>query len=102
MRAFRVDTDHMTGAVDNISSAADRLGGGQGTLDHVNDSVEISMSDFRDRWKDEFGIISEMLTAFKEALTNASDTYDTTDSEIATAFSTPAEAPSDPSGSQAV
>lgn len=98
----RVDTDHIKGAVDNIVSAAERLGGGQGTLDGVNDRSGISMGDFRDRWKDEFGIISEMLSAFKEALTSASDAYDANDQEMATAWNTPPQAPSTPGPNQAV
>jgi hypothetical protein len=98
MRAFRVDTDHITGAVENIQSAADTLGGGQGTVDDVDGSADVSMGDLPYVLKEEFRIIGEMLSGFKEALNKTSDTYNGADHKIYTGITTPPEAPSDPSG----
>lgn len=107
MRAFRVDTDHITGAVDNIGSAADRLAGAKELLDSIHGRLQSSaamsqdtdadnrIEDFRNRWKDEFGIIGDMLGKFKGALTSASDGYNGADQEMANAWNAPPAPPTE-------
>lgn len=100
MRAFRVDTDHITGTLDSMQTAADRLAGAKDMLDGLYGRMsdcdsDGQMEEFRNRWKDEFGIISDMLGKFKEALTCAADGYNTADQEMATAWNTPAAPPTE-------
>jgi uncharacterized protein YukE len=106
MRAFRVDTDHITGAVDNIEAAVGRLGGAKDMLDgligRVSDAdSDGKMSDFKDRWKDEFGIVADMLDKFKGALTSAADGYNGADQDMANAWNAP-PAPAGPGSGEAV
>jgi uncharacterized protein YukE len=103
MRAFQVDTDLMVSAVGNIQSGADRLGDAKEMLDGLRGRIEAAglgndgdandkLGGFRDRWNDEFGIISDMLSKFKDALNNGSETYNTADQEIARSM-TPGSTP---------
>lgn len=106
MRAFRVDTDQMTSAVSNIQTAAERLGGAKEMLSGIygriqsaamshdgdaNDKVE----GFRNRWNDEFGILSDMLSKFKDAITSAASAYDGADQELATGMTPPSGPPAE-------
>jgi uncharacterized protein YukE len=100
MRAFRVDTDHVTGTVDNMQTAAERLAGAKDMLDGLygrlsDNDPDGRIEEFRNRWKDEFGIISEMLGKFKGALTSAADGYNKADQEMATAWTAPPAPPTE-------
>jgi hypothetical protein len=93
--AFLIDTPSMTGTVGNIQDAADRLGTLEDLLEDIHNRLQSSttmsqdeeadnkIESFRSRWKDEFGIIGDMLGKFKGAITKASEIYDGTDLEIA-------------------
>lgn len=95
MCAFRVDTTQMTSAVGNIQAGADRFGDAKEMLSGIYGRIQSATADagdahdkvegFRDRWNDEFGILSDMLSKFKDTLVNAADVYDTADQEIAAA-----------------
>jgi hypothetical protein len=94
MRAFRVDTEHLKGSVDNIQAAFERLGGLKDQLDDLHGGMsdtdsDGNMSSFRDRWRDEFGIVGDMMDKFKGALTSAADAYDKADQELANGFNAP-------------
>jgi uncharacterized protein YukE len=106
MRAFQVDTDLMVSAVGNIQSGADRLGDAKDMLDGLRGRIASAglthdgdandkLDGFRDRWNDEFGILSDMLTKFKDALTKASETYDAADGEIARSMTPGATPPAE-------
>ncbi len=95
MREFRVDTELLVGSVTNIETAVDQLADAGHVLDAVNDRLQSSgtmsqgteaddaFAAFRDRWKDEFGLIADMLAGFREAVGNAAEAYDRVDREWA-------------------
>jgi hypothetical protein len=100
MRAFRVDTDHVSGTVSNMQTAAERLGGGKDMLDALTGRLsdhdpDGRIEEFRDRWKDEFGIISDMMGKFKDALTSAADGYNKADQDMHAAWTAPPEGPTE-------
>ena len=51
---------------------------------------------FHDRWKDEFGILSDMMSGFKEAIGSTAEVYTGADTEIAKALLAPPEPSSEP------
>jgi hypothetical protein len=44
---------------------------------------------FHSRWKDEFGILSDMMTGFKGAISSTADVYTTADDGIASSLMDP-------------
>jgi WXG100 family type VII secretion target len=104
MRALRVDTDQMTGAVSNIQTAVERLGSAKEMLSGIYGRIESAATShdgdandkvegFRNRWNDEFGILSDMLSKFKDTITSAARAYDSADQELATGITAPPSGP---------
>lgn len=95
----------MTGASGTIATAKDRLGGLQERLEGLNGRLQAAATmsqdsdadnkfeSFRSRWKDEFGIIADMLGKFQGALTSASEAYGGVDMEIANSIRPPGQGP---------
>lgn len=97
----------MASAVGNIQSGSDFLKGdakgrldsiydrlGSAALSHNGDAHE-KVEGFRNRWNDEFGIIGDMLSKFKDALNSASSAYNAADQELANGLSQPAAPPTE-------
>ena len=102
---FRVDPELLTGAVGSIEEAAGKLSGAKEMLEGIHRRLQSSTTmsqdtgadnefdSFHDRWKDEFGILTDMMSGFKGALGSTAEVYTTVDDEIARSLQMPAEPP---------
>lgn len=95
--SFRVDTELITSAIDNLTAAEGRMGDLQDLLDAVHDRVEdlVETGTFRDVWREELGILRDMFTKFPETLTSVAEAYDGVDQDIAASLE-PADPPLPP------
>jgi uncharacterized protein YukE len=105
---FRVDPELLTGAVGSIEEAAGKLSGAKEMLEGIHRRLQSSTTmsqdtkadnkfdTFHDRWKDEFGILSDMMSGFKEAIGSTAEVYTGADTEIAKALLAPPEPSSEP------
>jgi uncharacterized protein YukE len=105
---FRVDPELLTGAVGSIEDAAGKLSGAKEMLEGIHRRLQSSATmsqdtkadnkfdTFHDRWKDEFGILTDMMSGFKDAIGSTAEVYTGADTEIATAISQPAEPSTEP------
>jgi hypothetical protein len=103
---FRVDPELLTGAVGSIEEAGQKLGGAKEMLEGIHQRLQSSatmsqdggadnkFATFRERWKDEFGILTDMMSGFKDAIGSTSQAYTGADDEIAKALLAPPEQPS--------
>ena len=92
---FRVDPELLTGAVGSIEDAAGRLSGAKEMLEGIHRRLQSSavmsqdanadnkFDSFHSRWQDEFGILTDMMSGFKGALTSTAQAYTGADDEIA-------------------
>lgn len=90
-----VDPAEMNGTVTNIGQAVMRLSTLRDRLDAVHNELQSSSTlwqagdadnqfeSFRNRWKDEFEILGEVLGKFKDALTKAAQAYGDMDQALA-------------------
>jgi uncharacterized protein YukE len=105
---FRVDPELLTGAVGSIEEAAGKLSGAKEMLESIHRRLQSSTTmsqdtkadnkfdTFHDRWKDEFGILSDMMSGFKDAIGSTAEVYTGVDTEIARSLQIPAEPTSQP------
>jgi uncharacterized protein YukE len=105
---FRVDPELLTAAIGSIDEAGQKLSGAKDMLESLHQRLQSSATmsqdsdadnrfdSFHDRWKDEFGILTDMMSGFKDAIGSTSEAYTGADDEIATALLTPPEQPADP------
>src|SRR5262245_23168159 len=103
---FNVDPELLSGAVGSIEEAATKLGGAKEMLEGIHRRLQSSSTmsqdsdadnkfdSFHDRWKDEFGILTDMMSGFKGALSSTAEAYTGADTEIAKSL----EVPSQPAG----
>ena len=104
---FRVDPELLTGTVGSIDEASGKLAGAKEMLEGIHRRLQSSSTmsqdtkadnkfdTFHDRWKDEFGILSDMMSGFKDAIGSTAEVYTGADDEIAKSLQIPAE-PSGP------
>ncbi len=95
---FTVDIGALRAAVGTVDAAAAELDRAGDCVEHAHDVVQASstmeqggdadnrIESFRGRWKDEFDLIKEMLTATRDALVKAADGYGASDTELSAAF----------------
>ena len=107
---FHVDPELLSGAVGSIEEAATKLGGAKEMLEGIHRRLQSSSTmsqdtkadnkfdTFHDRWKDEFGILTDMMSGFKGALGSTAEAYTGADTEIARSLQVPSEPSAPPAG----
>ena len=105
---FRVDPELLTGTVGSIEEAAGKLAGAKEMLEGIHRRLQSSSTmsqdtkadnkfdTFHDRWKDEFGILTDMMSGFKEAIGSTAEVYTGVDEEVARSLQIPPEQPANP------
>jgi hypothetical protein len=106
---FHVDPELLSGAVGSIEEAATKLGGAKEMLEGIHRRLQSSSTmsqdtkadnkfdTFHDRWKDEFGILTDMMSGFKDAIGSTAEVYTGADNEVAKSLEIPAEPSGPPS-----
>lgn len=105
---FRVDPELLTGSVGSIEEAGRKLSGAKEMLEGIHNRLQSSATmsqdgeadnkfdTFRDRWKDEFGILTDMMSGFEDAIGSTAEVYAGADDEVARSLQIPTEPQSGP------